>query len=63
VLNRWPSWRDATGDGIDRALACGVSYVLTLRLTVYEGQRMSPDPTGDEIGAWDSAAEPKSDPP
>jgi len=25
--------------------------VLTLRLTVYEGRRMSPDPEGDETGA------------
>ncbi|MCA9598506.1 MAG: chloride channel protein [Myxococcales bacterium] len=41
-------------------LACGVTYVLTLRLTVYEGQRMSPDPTGDEIGAWEPATEPNA---
>lgn len=31
-------------------LACGVTYVLTLRLTVYEGQAMSPDPEADETG-------------
>ncbi|MBK7584770.1 MAG: chloride channel protein [Myxococcales bacterium] len=31
-------------------LACGVTYVLTLRLSVYETQRMSPTPVGDETG-------------
>lgn len=32
-------------------LACGLTYLLTLRLTIYESQRMSPDPEGDETGA------------
>lgn len=32
-------------------LACGVTYVLTLRLSVYGNQERSPDPTADEIGA------------
>ena len=31
-------------------LACCVTYVLTLRLSVYEGQAMSPDPDADETG-------------
>lgn len=32
-------------------LACGVTYVLSLRLRVYKGQRMAPDPIADETGA------------
>lgn len=32
-------------------LACGVTYLLTLRFTLYEAQRSSPDPEGDETGA------------
>jgi CIC family chloride channel protein len=31
-------------------LACGVTYVLTLRLRVYSNQRLSPDPDADETG-------------
>jgi CIC family chloride channel protein len=31
-------------------LACGVTYLLTLRLHIYKTQRMSPDPTADETG-------------
>lgn len=31
-------------------LACGVTYVLTLRLKVYSNQRLSPDPDRDETG-------------
>ena len=31
-------------------LACGVTYVLTLRFTVYASQRQSPSPIGDETG-------------
>lgn len=50
-------------------LACGVTYVLTLRIRIYGNQRMSPDPEADETGAYDDssrdAAEPRrpSDPP
>jgi CIC family chloride channel protein len=33
------------------ALACAMTYVLTLRIKVYAGQRMSPDPDRDEIGS------------
>jgi CIC family chloride channel protein len=32
-------------------LACGVTYVLTLRLKVYSNQRLSPDPERDETGS------------
>ena len=32
-------------------LACGVTYVLTLRLRVYEDQARSSDPAGDETGS------------
>jgi len=31
-------------------LACGVTYLVTLRLKIYSNQRMSPDPDGDESG-------------
>lgn len=31
-------------------LACGVTYVVSLRLRVYKGQRMSADPDADETG-------------
>ncbi len=31
-------------------LACGVTYLVTLRLKIYNNQRMSPDPDGDESG-------------
>ncbi len=31
-------------------LACGVTYVLSLRLRVYQGQRMAANPDADEIG-------------
>lgn len=31
-------------------LACGVTYVLSLRLRVYKGQRLAPDPDADETG-------------
>ena len=31
-------------------LACGVTYLLTLKIKIYKGQRMSPDPTTDETG-------------
>lgn len=31
-------------------LACGMTYVLTLRLRIYGHQRMSPDPDADEVG-------------
>lgn len=31
-------------------LACGVTYVFTLRLKVYSNQRLSPNPEADEIG-------------
>ena len=31
-------------------LACGVTYLLTLKFTLYESQRMSPSPTADETG-------------
>ncbi|GAB4568277.1 MAG: hypothetical protein Tsb0020_21550 [Haliangiales bacterium] len=37
--------------GPPAALACGVTYVLTLRIKVYGAQRDSPDPDGDETGA------------
>lgn len=32
-------------------LACGVTYVMTLRLRVYSNQRVSPDAEADETGA------------
>lgn len=32
-------------------LACGVTYLVTLRFTIYESQRASPDPEADETGA------------
>ncbi|MBX3201515.1 MAG: chloride channel protein [Labilithrix sp.] len=32
-------------------LACGVTYVLSLRLRVYQGQRMAANPDADETGA------------
>lgn len=38
-------------------LACGVTYVLTLRLSVY-GQERSPSPDADEIGADGAEAAP-----
>ena len=31
-------------------LACGVTYLLTLRLHIYKSQRQSPTPTADETG-------------
>lgn len=31
-------------------LACGVTYLLTLRMRIYKNQRMSPDPVADERG-------------
>ena len=31
-------------------LACGVTYLLTLKFTLYRNQRMSPAPGGDETG-------------
>lgn len=31
-------------------LACGVTYLVTLKFTLYETQRASPDPHGDETG-------------
>ncbi len=34
-------------------LACGVTYVLTLRLSVYGNQARSPSPIADEVGATD----------
>jgi chloride channel protein, CIC family len=36
-------------------LACGVTYVLTLRFTVYASQRRSPTPLGDEVGGEEPA--------
>jgi CIC family chloride channel protein len=36
--------------GPPAALACGMTYVLTLRIKVYRTQRMSPDPVADEVG-------------
>ncbi len=35
-------------------LACGVTYVLSLRLRIYKGQRMSADPDADETGGRDT---------
>jgi CIC family chloride channel protein len=43
--------------------ACCVTYVLTLRLSVYEQQRKSPDPEADETGAADGDDGPIGDPP
>lgn len=37
--------------GPPAALACGVTYVLTLRIKVYGAQRRSPDPDADETGS------------
>ncbi|WP_428268564.1 chloride channel protein [Haliangium sp.] len=37
--------------GPPAALACGLTYVLTLRIKVYGAQRSSPDPDADETGA------------
>ena len=31
-------------------LACGVTYLLTLKFTIYQTQRLSPDPEADETG-------------
>lgn len=31
-------------------LACGVTYLMTLQRSIYRTQRMSPDPTADEVG-------------
>lgn len=31
-------------------LACGITYLITLRLKLYAEQRVSPDPLGDETG-------------
>jgi CIC family chloride channel protein len=31
-------------------LACGVTYLVTLKLQIYRNQRMSPDPIADECG-------------
>jgi CIC family chloride channel protein len=42
--------------GPPAALACGVTYVLTLRIKVYGSQRRSPDPDADETGAAPDAA-------
>jgi CIC family chloride channel protein len=36
--------------GPPAVLACGLTYVLTLRLTIYRSQRRSPDPSADETG-------------
>jgi CIC family chloride channel protein len=32
-------------------LACGVTYLVTLKFKIYKQQRLSPDPEGDETGA------------
>ena len=32
-------------------VACGLTYVLTLRFSMYTAQRSSPDPIADESGA------------
>lgn len=37
--------------GPPAALACGMTYVLTLRIKVYNEQRMAVDPDADETGA------------
>lgn len=37
--------------GPPAALACAMTYVLSLRIKVYGGQRMAPAPDADEIGA------------
>jgi CIC family chloride channel protein len=37
--------------GPPAALACGVTWALTLRIEVYGAQRRSPDPDGDETGS------------
>lgn len=37
--------------GPPAALACGMTYVLTLRIKVYGAQRLAPDPDADETGA------------
>lgn len=42
--------------GPPAALACGVTYVLTLRIKVYGAQRRSPDPDADETGSELTAA-------
>lgn len=37
-------------------LACGVTYVLSLRFTVYRQQRRSPSPLSDETGSVEEEA-------
>ena len=36
--------------GPPAALACGLTYVVTLRFSLYSTQRSSPSPTADEVG-------------
>lgn len=40
-------------------LACGVTYLLTLRFKIYKAQRSSPSPDADETGAAEQGAEPE----
>jgi len=47
--------------GPPAALACGLTYVLTLRLTIYRNQRRSPTPTADEIGGEPMGQPPETD--
>jgi CIC family chloride channel protein len=49
--------------GPPAALACGVTYVLTLRIKVYGSQRRSPDPDADETGSALPPAPPASPAP
>lgn len=44
-------------------LACGLTYVITLRLSVYETQERSPNPDADETGAASEALETDPDAP
>lgn len=41
-------------------LACGLTYLFTLRLSIYESQRLSPDPTADETGGVAEADQPRT---
>jgi CIC family chloride channel protein len=47
--------------GPPAALACGLTYVLTLRLTIYRNQRRSPTPTADETGGEPVGKAPETD--
>ena len=47
--------------GPPAALACGLTYVLTLRLTIYRNQRRSPTPSADETGGEPMGQAPETD--